>query len=389
MADLFIRLPKLPSGRPLFAWRASGEWHCSEERPEGRFGNGESAVALVPGTSVTAHRAEIVARKPAEARRTALFAIEDDLAQPVEALHVALGPAGEGPTRDVHVASLDDMQRWLGYLNALGVPEADLVCVHALLPGGNVVVDIGDELLFRSDATTFACDSDASDDLVRSIAPDSIDTVYGTALARRLDSAARVEPLDGPEAALAQLAEWYNSKTPSAHVSLRQGDFAVRRSMDLKGFERWRLAGSLACIAGVAWLGGAWLETQALETQAADLRSRTNMIVRNFAPEANGNATAAIQSMQQSQRSAATSMRPTSATAALYEAVAPVENTEVRSLRYDANTGRLTAMVVFDDYAQADEIGSRLEGMGLSVTLGAARQSGARVLGEFNIEAAT
>jgi general secretion pathway protein L len=389
LTDLFILLPKLPSGRPLFAWRASGEWMCSEEKPSGRFGNGVGAVALVPGTAVTAHRVDIVARKPSEARRTALFAIEDDVAQPVEALHAALGPAGEGSQRALHVASHEDMRRWQGYLNALDIPEADLVCLHGLLPDGNVAFDTGEEILFRDGDLTFACDSEAPDDLVRTLAAERLDIVYGTGLARRLQANAEIVDVATREDLIALLAGWYNDKTPSAHISLRQGDFALRRSLELKGFDRWRLAGALAGIAGVMWLGTAWIELQALDRQTADLRSRTSMIARAFAPDAMGDAGAAIQTLQQNQRNAAVSLRPTAATAALYEAVATDESAEVRSLRYDANTGRLTAMVVFDNYSQADVIGGRLESMGLSVTLGAARQSGSRVLGEFNIEAAS
>ncbi|MEQ9315408.1 MAG: hypothetical protein RLN72_06105, partial [Henriciella sp.] len=93
MADLFILLPAQEGETPLFAWKSGGDWAVADQRPSGRFGRGETAVAFVPGTSVTSFKANILTRKPAEAQRTALFAIEDDLAQPVEQVHVALGPA--------------------------------------------------------------------------------------------------------------------------------------------------------------------------------------------------------------------------------------------------------------------------------------------------------
>ena len=49
--------------------------------------------------------------------------------------------------------------------------------------------------------------------------------------------------------------------------------------------------------------------------------------------------------------------------------------------------GELTALVLISNFAEADAIGDRLEESGLGVTLGQARQSGDRVLGEFVIGA--
>lgn len=389
MADLFILLPAREGETPLFAWKSGGKWVVESDLPPGRFGRGESAVAFVPGTSVTSFKAEILARKPAEARRAALFAIEDDLAQPVEQLQVALGPAGPSSERTVHVASLSDMSAWMSELERLGLPEADLVASHDVLPEGTMAVDAGAELLFRQGDQTYACDSDAPDDFITTVAPENIKTVYGTNLAQRLGSAGEVCPLASRLDIAAQLAEWYTEKTPSAHTSLRQGAFGVKRALELKGLERWRTVAALAAVGLAIWIGTVWVETSALKTDTRDLRTRTNAIISAFVPSANGNVSAAITSLQQRQRVTSSSLRPTVASAALYEAVAPTNDAEVRSLRFDAASGRLTALVVFDNYSEADAIGARLEEMGLAVTLGEARQSGSRVLGEFSIEAAS
>lgn len=389
MADLFILLTATAEGSPLFAWRQGGAWKFANERPSNRFGDGEHAVAFVPGTMVTTHRADILARRSAEIRRTALFALEDDLAQPVEQMHVALGPVETGASRLIHVASLEDMQQWTETLARNGLNEADLVASHAVLPADNMCVDGGEELLFREEGMTFACDSGAPDDLVRSLAPDRPQTVLGQPLARRLGVPTAIEFPQERTHLLGQLAEWYSEGTPSAFVSLRQGDFAVKRSLELKGLDRWRVAGALAGAALVVWLGSMWLEAAALKDQAAELRARTGTIVSNFVPSANGNVSAAKASMRDTQRAASTALRPTIAAAALYEALSPTPDAEIRSLRYDANTGRLVALVVFDSYSQADAIGERLEQKGLSVALGEARQSGLRVLGEFTIEASS
>lgn len=387
MADLFILLPAQEGEPPLFAWKSGADWTVADQRPSGRFGRGETAVAFVPGTSVTSFKANILTRKPAEAQRTALFAVEDDLAQPVEQVHVALGPVGETGERTVHVASLEDMMRWTAMLERYGLPDADLVACHDVLPEGNIAVEAGTEILFGQGDTTFACDRDAPDDFITTIAPDKLDIVYGASLARRLGYTGRIEAIDTPEDLVGRLASWYTDKPSTAFVSLRSGEFGITHKLELKGIERWRTVAALAGIGAVLWVATVFMETAALDRQATELRARTSAIVTSFVPSANGNISTAITSLQQSQRAASSSLRPTTATAALYEAVAPTSEAEVRSLRYDAGSGRLTALVVFDNYSEADAIGARLEEMGLSVTLGEARQSGSRVLGEFNIEA--
>lgn len=353
------------------------------------LGRGETAVAFIPGTAVTFHTAEIAARKPAEARRIALFALEDDLAEPVELLHAALGPAGDSLSRTVQAVSLVDMQRWTGLLASMDLPDADLVAPQACLPQGSIAWQGPREYLFRTRTGVFALDADAPPDLVQSLVPDAPDAVFGEHLAQMLS----VEP-DGAAAGdnaawLTQLAAWYAEMPAGQKVSLRQGDFSVRRPMQLDGLSRWRPVAALAGATAILWLGSVWLETRALDSQASALRVQTSELVGAIAPEAGGDLQAALGMLRQNQKIAATAMRPTLATAALFEAIEPVEDAEVRSLRYDASTGRLTAMVVFGGYGDADGIGDRLEQKGLAVRLGEARQSGSRVMGEFTIEVAS
>ena len=371
MAELFILLPENHGDDTLFAWRSASDWAVDTVPPRGH-GQGERAVAFVPGTRVTVHRADISVKKPAEARRVALFALEDDLAQPVEALHAALGAPGDGPDREVQVASVADKQAWIAALQAAGVPDADLVAPQACLPDVPGMITGPDEILVRTVQSVFALDRDVPDDLVRSIAPDAQPT--GKAI-------------DDRNSWLVQLAAWYEAA--GSVTSLRQGDYSVRRPLQLDGLAAWRPVAGLAAAAAILWLGSVWLETRALEKQAGQLEAQTRDLIMAVAPDANGRLAVALQTLRQGRAAGSSSLRPTMATAALYEAIEPVEGAEIRSLRYDASAGRLNAMVVFGSYADADAIGARLEEKGLSVRLGEARQNGQRVMGEFAIEAAS
>ena len=186
MADLFILLPADEAEPALFAWRAGGEWMVDTDCPRGA-GRGEHAVAFVPATSVTLHTVQIAARKPVEARRVALFALEDDLADPVENLHAALGPAGDAQGREVHVAALSDVRRWVRQLEDAGLPDAQLVAPQACFPDEVLAFEGPRESLFRRADTVFALDSDAPSDLIQTLVPDVTGPVYGHRLAQALN----------------------------------------------------------------------------------------------------------------------------------------------------------------------------------------------------------
>jgi len=389
LADLYILLPAQQGQPPVFAWRASGDWHVGAARPDGRGGRGENAVAFVPGTAVTLHKADVIAKKPVEARRTALFAIEDDVAEPIEALHAALGPAGDGLARSVYLTSLADMTIWLQLLEDLGLPDAAIVPTYSLLPDESMAVQGANEYVFREGADAFSIDASAPDDLVRSIAPGETKTVYGAALARILGQPPAHDGFAEAGEWLMQLAHWHQQHPAAGLVSLRQGDFAVRHALKFDGLSRWRPVAALAAACFALWVTSVWFETSALRETATDLRARTSDILAAAVPESQGNVNQGLAVLREDQRLSSNSLRPTLASAALYEALGPTGNAEIRSLRFDAGTGRLTAVVVFDNYSDSDAIGERLEEAGLSVSLGEARQSGNRVLGEFTIEAAS
>lgn len=389
MAELFILLPAHEGQPPVYAWRAGGAWQAGEHRPDGRGGKGEGAVAIVPGTSVTVHHVDVVARKPAEARRTALFALEDDVAEPIEGLHIALGRAGDGLQREIHVVSLADMRAWLDELDALGLPDAGIIAAQSTLPHDGMAIQGPDEFLFRTAKDALAIDRTAPDDLVRLIAPDAIETVYGDKLSGLLGREASGDAASNRTDWLIQLASWYAQRPDGRTVSLRQGDFAVKQALHLEGLSRWRSAGILAAACFAVWIASIWFETSALRNQTNELRARTGEILTAAVPESQGSVTQGLAILRQDQRLTGNTVRPTIASAALYEALQPTKNAEIRSMRFDAANGRLTAVVIFDNYSESDAIGDRLEEAGLSVALGEARQSGNRVLGEFVIEAAS
>ena len=281
------------------------------------------------------------------------------------------------------------MAGWIASLSAWGLQNADIVTTHSLLAPGVDAFEGADEFLFRANGRAFALDRDAPRDLVQALSPAPATDVHGETLAELLGVPPSSSGAPTREAWLITLAEAYEAAEAGQVISLRQGAYAIRRQMNFNAAGRWRAIGALAAAACVLWLADVWMETAAYKSQTTDLRNETLKIVNGAVPSANGNVAAALNTLRQQQQVAGVMLRPTIASAALYEALEPTSNAEIRSVRFDASTGNLIALVLFENFADADAIGARLEANGLAVQLGEARQSGGRVLGEFTIGVAS
>jgi type II secretory pathway component PulL len=74
------------------------------------------------------------------------------------------------------------------------------------------------------------------------------------------------------------------------------------------------------------------------------------------------------------------------ATAALYDAMAQVEGSELRTVRYDRVRRQMTASVAFQSFADVDRLTAILNSGSLSARSGDARQSGSKVIGDLTLE---
>ncbi|MEO0465738.1 MAG: type II secretion system protein GspL, partial [Pseudomonadota bacterium] len=148
----------------------------------------DDVVVFVPGIDVASHNASVPARREREARKAAAFSIEDDVAEPVEALHVALSPKGDDDQRTILVCSSKLMAAWTERLDEAGLHDAMILPEFAVLPELNSAIDIEGRILLNIEARRMAVESTAPDDLLRAIvnsASQPLD-VHGTLLAGRL-----------------------------------------------------------------------------------------------------------------------------------------------------------------------------------------------------------
>ncbi|MCU0936488.1 MAG: type II secretion system protein GspL [Gammaproteobacteria bacterium] len=281
----------------------AGEWLPVDPRgaPAGAGGDlasiprGAAVTVLVPGTDVLLTEAAVPTRSRGRLLQALPFALEDQLAEETEHLHLAVGPILGGPVA-VAVASRSALEGWLGALRQSGVEPAALVpdvLALPLAPGTWHVTVEGPQALVRTgERAGFAADRQALGTLLRLALegtprpPERLTVSAGDPAAideartATADLVAEVEA--SSETGLPLLARGLGARPA---LDLLQGAYDRRASVTDR-LRPWRWA---ALVAGL-WVAaeGARLavEQQRLEREAAALQTRVEAAFRRALPGA-------------------------------------------------------------------------------------------------------
>jgi general secretion pathway protein L len=279
------------SDRLLIRLQADGQLTWLAQDAQGRALSGANAGAPAPATIARARR--VIVLVPSEqvvlletdavsARRTQLakavpFALEDQLASPVEDLHFALPERVDAARFGVAVVARAALRGWIEMLAQLGV-RADLIVPDSLAvpmasAGATVLIEPGRALLRWGQTQACCCDTAALGQWLGVIAPSTVQ-VHDFRQAPRIDLPVEVaryhERQTDPLALLAaQLA-------PEPAINLLQGEFAPSHR-HLPADRLWRRAALLAAasvILALAYAGGDYLRlkraSDRLETAQRD-----------------------------------------------------------------------------------------------------------------------
>ena len=371
----------------LYARRKGSEWRVDERMPD--VGpRGRKLCVFVAGTQVLGLAAVIPARSEGEARRAAPYAVEDDVGEAVETVHVALGMRRDdvATVRRVHVVSASQMHDWAERLADAGLQDAVLVAAHSVLPEGDRLFEAGDLVLGRIGARSFALEASVGADVFLGLL-DGVDevAVHGAKLAAEMRLEAVGSGVGDDTALLAQLAVWADD---AVLLNLRQGAFQARRAVDLQGVKRWRMAGVLAAMLVIGWFASVVMQTRAMEVRTQALDQRAVQFTEAGWPQAGGDPQRALDTVR-GQRGGTVVAMPSALTAIsiLYDGLEAVPGSELRSVRYDRTRGQVSAVVAFEGFGGVDALSQAIEASGLTVRAGDARQSGAKVIGELTLEA--
>lgn len=386
MARIYALLQ--PDETLLFARARGTGWAISTE-PGGIDPRGRNLTVLLSGLDVTGLTAIIPARNENEARRAAPYAVEDDLAEGVEASHVALSEpdkADPAAPRLINVVSNARLNEVIAALGDQGWDEAEIIAAHSLLPNGNVLYEAPGLVLGRLGERSFALDAGFGRDLLISVSAAHPEIkIYGQHVADALGRPADEAGASSLEALLVQLVDW--AERDGRGIRLRQGAFEARRPIDLDGAGRWKLAGALAAVLALGWFASMVLETQAMNARADELDSLAQEFARIGWPDLGGDVRQVLAASGGA--NGATDQFPglLDVSAVLYNGLAQVEGSELRTLRYDRARRQLTASVAFESFADVDRLTTVLSESGLTARSGDSRQSGGRVIGDLTLEA--
>lgn len=342
---LYVALPDHDEGSIQIA-RDQGD-RLEIMRHRGPFGTAE-CIAFAPATAVAHFRVTVPARNEADAMRAALYAIEDELAQPVEEVHLALGPkARASMERDVYVVDKSVMTSWLAALSKAGLSPETIIPEQSLFHDTDLPVDLGDRIIQR--------DGNRIIGIEPALPPQVLDALSVTAETGNVEEGLH----------LIRLAERSSARKG---VNLRTGQFALEKSRK-QGVSAWRRAAGIAIAAVSVWTGTLILEAH-----------NYNFAIKQMNQQAAARYTALFPAapvpadMDRATRNMlAVTGTPDglefrTATAAIYEAIALNPGVSISALRFSNSDNRLTARLSLNSPEQESAIITFLQSRGFQVS---------------------
>jgi general secretion pathway protein L len=257
---------------------------------------GRRVVVLLPGSEITLAEPELPVRGGARIAQAVPFALEEQLASDVEALHFAVGARAPGAAgTPVAVASRAALERWLAQCDAAGLElnaaYADTAAVPVAGTGCSLLLDGAQLYVRRSDSLPYLLDAEPLGTALELALPGPAAqgetgehvTFYATNAEyerhrdlieglRTRTATLQVKLLpDGPLPLLAAQA------VGGAGVNLLQGAYAPRSSLRTR-MREWRLPAALAAAVVLVFVGSQaalwWQQSRAeraLDAQIAEI----------------------------------------------------------------------------------------------------------------------
>ncbi len=358
---------------------------------------GRRVVLLLPGSEVTLARPELPVRGAAKLAQAVPFALEEQLASDVDAVHFAIGSKGAGDI-GTPVAAISDslMSRWHSACEAAGIQPSASFADSTLIPvaphGCSLMLD--DDVLYvrRADGIPYALDAEPLQDVLDLALGETSNggehvVFYTTPLEyeKRRDlieglrdrtASLQVKLLpDGPLPLLA--AQVTRAESPN----LSQGDYGPTTSI-AKHLRPWRLPAGLAAACLVVFLIGQGVSLWRLNKIESALDAQISEVFSQALPgQPMVDARAQMEGVLGRGASGQGSLLPTVSVLARAMSAVPNARVEALSFRGDALDLRVTAPSV----EALDGIKQAMARDGVAVELQSATARGEVVEGRLQI----
>lgn len=375
----------------------------------------DHAVALMPAESVFLRRVNVPGRSERDARRAAPFLIEEQLAQPLEAATIEIGPKLDDGGRLVLAVDSALREAWRRWALSLGVTPVYAVPDAMVIPGHGAdlaVHDLGARVLVQTpagdlnaeDAGPFAerdMEAAAREPLIAGFERDLAELVI-PALAARLRprrvivtegfDPALTAPDDGP-IALKRMPppdpRLYAAALPAAsfeRLPLALGAGLASRFDWTQALRPWRAAAVLALAALTSLAGLNVLQASVLERRAeAYDQARLETFQQAYPDTRPVNIDVQLRRRLASVGAAEAGGGFLELSAALSAILADVDGVRLDSMRYDAERGGLSVSALYREFGDFEALRAAAEARDLILEDGGARQSADGVEGEFTV----
>lgn len=324
------------------------------------------AVAFAPALLVCRLHLPVPARSDAEARRAALYAVEDELAQPVEDVMLALGPKQSGSSeREAYIVDQVLLKSWRKKLEAAGLGHAPIVAENSLRSPNTAVWTFHDRVLMTRADRSFAFDAAMDENAVRGFIAAA---GFSGAPIRQADSLATLAAL--------------HLETPGVVLDSNEAG----RS---EGLRSWQTAAALAGAGLLILALTLALETRVQLTAAQSAEQTARQLFRaQFpgVPEPEDIHTEVLRIAQTYGSGTSSGFQPMAA--ALFKAIAASDTVQLNSLSYSSAETALEANLQFAGVADEAAFRARLEPAGLRVETAEVTDTSDGVRGRFTLRSA-
>lgn len=363
---LYVALPEEEGGALQIAEERGDRMEILNH--SGPFPPGAACIAFAPATMVAHFRLALPARNDAEAAKAALYAIEDDLAEPIEDIHLVLGPRkGSEAQRDIYAVNRTVLDAWLAQLSAAGLNPGRIIPEQCLFDTSEQQTGLGGHTILSDGPRILAADTD---------------------LPEEARSALGLQPTGAALPAGQHLIRLAERAASRPTVNLRTSAFAPAKKQET-GYRAWRVAAGLAIAATSIWTGNVVLETRNYTFAVRQLERQAGERYAALFP-----GTAIPANLDQATRdmlagkAAGGGFSFNDAAAYFYEAAAVSPGFRILALTYSADEKSVSAEFMVPQPDMLDRARAFLESEGLDVTLRLDPEADGPISGTIRIGAA-
>ncbi len=349
----------------------------------------DTIIGVLPGEQVAMRLLASPPRSPSKFKAAAMYLLEDDLAEPLDDLHIAVARQdGVGVAMAVKKTVMND---WHAAFAKIGVQPDVVAADFSLLSSEshkNVVVFDQNRIMCAIDGTAFSAARPMADSLFAElIISDSVDEVlaYGDAQKETHDLPEKALSWRGAFDDAAMFAVYASNAAQNGAPNLLQG--AYKKRWDWRGgISPWRRAATLAAACLVGVIGLTIADGNRSARLADGLNQQTLAVHRTAFPEA-----ANIDARRHARQMLSTqSVGPgfLSLTSEFAIAINDDEQIQIDRIRYNAARGEFSVNLSFADINALETLKSKLTDRGISVSeAGGVRRSGSLYIGELQVSA--